>query len=47
MSLTWTRPSPRALSHRWKRSTRRSADDSFCPGALLNSFETVSLADTT
>ena len=45
MSLTCTRPRPLALSQSWKRSTRRSADDSFSPGFFWNSCETVSLAD--
>ncbi len=47
MSLTCTRLRPRASSQRWKRSTRRSADDSFWPGCFSNSFVIASLAEVT
>ena len=38
MSLTCTRLSPRASSQSWKRSTRRSAEDSCWPGCFSNSL---------
>ena len=47
MSLTCTRLRPRASSQLWKRSTRRSAEDSLWPGCFSNSLVIASLAEVT